>query len=218
MTDQGVRMLNETTFRVIAGLLCVLVLPTLAYYWRNATRAEESFTPVEGWVIWIVVRLLGFLALVALLTSILHSSWITWSRLELPIWLRYWAGGVGAMTVPLLYWVFHTLGQNLSSDIGSRNGQRIVTGGPYRWVRHPLYSVGTVFWIALSLVLANWAILLMSVLIFVLIVRRTRIEEEKLIEAFGERYRVYRTLTGRFMPRLNLLKSVQLRSQKAENG
>ncbi len=102
--------------------------------------------------------------------------------------------------------------------MGSRNGQRIVTDGPYRWVRHPLYSVGTVFWMALSLVLANWAILLMSVLIFVLIVRRTRIEEEKLIEAFGERYRGYRTRTGRFIPRLNLLKPAQLRSQKAENG
>ncbi len=98
--------------------------------------------------------------------------------------------------------------------MGSWDGQRIVTEGPYRWVRHPLYVVGTVFWIALSLVLSNGAILLMSVLIFVLIVRRTRIEEEKLVEAFGERYCVYKTLTGRFIPRLKLLKPVQLRSQK----
>jgi protein-S-isoprenylcysteine O-methyltransferase Ste14 len=67
-----------------------------------------------------------------------------------------------------------------------------------------------VFWIALSLVLSNGPILLMSVLIFGLIVRRTRIEEEKLMEAFGERYRVYKTLTGRFIPRLHLLQPVQL--------
>jgi protein-S-isoprenylcysteine O-methyltransferase Ste14 len=161
------------------------------------------------------VRFFGLLALVALLMAILHPSWITWSRLELPIWLRYGAGGVGATTVPLLYWVFRTLGQNLSSDMGIRTGQRIVTDGPYRWVRHPLYFVGSVFWMALSLVLANWAILLMSVVIFVLIVRRTRIEEEKLMEAFGERYRVYKTLTGRFIPRLHLIKPVPFRSQKA---
>lgn len=101
--------------------------------------------------------------------------------------------------------------------MGSQTGQSIVTEGPYRWVRHPLYSVGTVFWIALSLVLANWAILLMSVLIFVFIVRRTRIEEEKLIEAFGQRYDAYRTTTGRFMPRLKLPKSVQFRLQKARS-
>ncbi len=195
--------------RVVAGTLCILVLPTLRYYQLSARRAEKKSRPGEGWAIWILVRFFGFLALVAVLMSILHPSWITWSRLEFPIWLRFWAGGVGAITVPLLYWVFHTLGQNLSSDIGSRKGQRIVTEGPYRWVRHPLYSVGTVFWIALSLVLSNWAILLMSVLIFVVIVRRTRIEEEKLVEAFGERYRVYRTLTGQFVPRLKLLKPVQ---------
>jgi protein-S-isoprenylcysteine O-methyltransferase Ste14 len=208
-------MSNEIILRVVAGTLGISVLPTLRYYWRNARGAEKRSRPGEGWAIWILVRFFGFLALVALLLSIFHPSGITWSRLELPIWLRYWAGGVGAMTVPLLYWVFHALGQNLSTDMGSQKGRRIVTEGPYRWVRHPLYSVGTVFWIALSLVLSNGAILLMSVLIFVLIVRRTRIEEAKLVEAFGERYRVYKTHTGRFIPRLKLLTPVQLRSHKA---
>lgn len=210
-------MPNEIILRVVAGALGILLLPTLLYYRRNATRAKKRFRPGEGWAIWILVRFFGFLALVTVLVAILHPSWITWSRLELPIWLRYGAGGVGSMTVPLLYWVFRTLGQNLSTDMGSWDGQRIVTDGPYRWVRHPLYSVGTVFWIALSLVLANWAILLMSVLIFVFIVRRTRIEEEKLIEAFGQRYDAYRTTTGRFMPRLKLPKSVQFRLQKARS-
>jgi protein-S-isoprenylcysteine O-methyltransferase Ste14 len=206
-------MPDEIILRVVAGALCVLVLPTLLYYRLNARRAERRSRPGEGWAIWILVRFFGFLSLVVLLLSILDPSGITWSRLQLPIWLRYGAGGVGAMTVPLLYWVFRALGPNLSSEMGSWDGQRIVTDGPYRWVRHPLYVVGTVFWIALSLVLANWAILLMSVLIFVLIVRRTRIEEEKLMEAFGERYRVYKTLTGRFIPYHHLRRPVQFRSR-----
>ena len=201
-------MPNEMILRVVAAALCISVLPTLLHYRLSARRAEKRSRPGEGWTIWILVRFFGSLALVALLLSIFHPSGITWSRLELPIWLRYWAGTVGAMTVPLLYWVFHALGQNLSSDIGIRKGQRLVTEGPYRWVRHPLYSVGTVFWIALSLVLSNGAILLMSVLIVVLIVRRTQMEEEKLIESFGKQYRVYNTHTGRFIPRLKLLKPV----------
>ena len=211
-------MPNEIILRVVASTLCILVLPTLLYYRLNASRAKKRSRPGEGWANWILVRFFGLLALVALLMAILHPSWITWSRLELPIWLRYGAGGVGATTVPLLYWVFRTLGQNLSSDMGIRTGQRIVTDGPYRWVPHPLYFVGSVFWMALSLVLANWAILLMSVLIFVLIVRRTRIEEEKLIEAFGQRYGAYRTTTGRFMPRLKLLKYLRLESQREVTG
>ncbi len=210
-------MPNEIILRVVAGTLCILVLPTLLYYRLNAKRAKKRSRPGEGWANWILVRFFGLLALVALLMAILHPSWITWSRLELPIWLRYGAEGVGAVTVPLLYWVFQTLGQSLSSDIGSQKGQRLVTEGAYRWVRHPLYSLGTVFWIALSLVLSNGAILLMSVLIFVLIVRRTRIEEEELMEAFGKRYGVYRTTTGQFMPRLKLPKSVQFRLQKARS-
>ena len=211
-------MSNEIILRVVAGTLCLLVLPTLLYYRLNTRRAMKRSRPGEGWAIWILVRFFGFLALVALLLSILHPSGITWSRQQLPIWLRYGAGGVGAMTVPLLYWVFHTLGPNLRSEMGSWDGQRIVTDGPYRWVRHPLYVVGTVFWIALSLVLSNGAILLMSLVIFVLIVRRTRIEEEKLMEAFGQRYGAYRTTTGRFMPRLKLLRSLRLESQREVTG
>jgi protein-S-isoprenylcysteine O-methyltransferase Ste14 len=39
------------------------------------------------------------------------------------------------------------------------------------------------------------------VLLFVLMVVRTRTEEAKLLERFGEAYRTYMERTGRFVPR-----------------
>ena len=207
-------MLNETTFRVIAVGLGALVLPTLVYYHRYAARVESRHPPEEGLIIWILLRLLGLLSLVSVLIYIIRPSFMQWSVMELPIWLRCLAAGIGVVTVGLLYWVFHTLGENLSTTIGARDTRTLVTDGPYRWVRHPLYSVGTAFWIAFSLVSSNWLITLLSVLSFTLIVGRTRIEEENLIEAFGKSYLSYMSKTGRFIPRPHQSKPRRLRSQK----
>ena len=52
------------------------------------------------------------------------------------------------------------------------------------------------------LVAANWFLALTGGMTFGLLVLRTRIEEEKLIERFGEDYKEYMKRTGRFLPRL----------------
>ena len=52
------------------------------------------------------------------------------------------------------------------------------------------------------IVTANWCFLLTSLLPFAFIVARTRIEEEKLVERFGDEYRDYMARTGQFFPRL----------------
>jgi protein-S-isoprenylcysteine O-methyltransferase Ste14 len=50
-------------------------------------------------------------------------------------------------------------------------------------------------------VTANWFIFLSGSLPFAFIVARTRIEERKLVERFGDGYRQYMAVTGRFWPR-----------------
>jgi protein-S-isoprenylcysteine O-methyltransferase Ste14 len=76
-----------------------------------------------------------------------------------------------------------------------------VTTGPHRWVRHPFYVAVALAGFANSLVAANWFLLGMGSVVFVLLVVRTSKEEEKLIERFGDDYREYMRRT-RFFPRL----------------
>jgi len=111
------------------------------------------------------------------------------------------------VTIPLLYWVFRSLGKNLTDTVATRREHTLVTRVPYRWVRHPLYLSGTVFWLALSLVSASWFIGLMSVLSFAAVVIRTPIEEAKLIQRFGDDYREYMERTGQFLPNLRCIRS-----------
>ena len=69
-------------------------------------------------------------------------------------------------------------------------------------VRHPLYLTVAVAIAGGSLVTSNWFLLLGGSIPLGFLVARTRIEEEKLVERFGDEYRDYMARTGRFLPRL----------------
>ena len=54
-----------------------------------------------------------------------------------------WSGAgfaLGALAVALVLWVFaHNRPGNFNIRPEPKEGARLVTGGPYRWVRHPMY-------------------------------------------------------------------------------
>jgi len=78
----------------------------------------------------------------------------------------------------------------------------LVTGGIYRWIRHPQYT--GLFLIMLGWLL-HWPTLLTLVLfpIMVLVYRRLALSEEKQLEAgFGAEYQDYAARTPRFFPGL----------------
>ena len=58
--------------------------------------------------------------------------------------------------------------------------------------------------IANSLITANAYLAITGTAAFLVIVARTSIEEQKLIERFGRDYRDYMQRTGRFLPRIRL--------------
>ena len=81
----------------------------------------------------------------------------------------------------------------------SRDGQHtLVTSDPIRWVRHPFYDGVGLLMLGISCAAANWLFLTVGVVLFVLFVIRTRIEEANLLARFGASYRAYMDSTGRF--------------------
>ncbi len=142
--------------------------------------------------------------MIGLVTYMINPALMAWSSVALPTWLR-WAGVVVGITGGLLLVVaFRTLGKNLTDTVVTRAEHTLVTRGPYRWVRHPFYLATALAVVANSLVTANWFLALTGGIAFGLIVLRTRTEEEKLIQRFGEDYKEYMERTGRFLPRLFL--------------
>lgn len=100
-------------------------------------------------------------------------------------------------------WGQRELGKYTRLEIAVFGDHRLVTTGPYRWIRHPLYT-------ALLTMIAGAALFLLNALLLALVpfaiaiaLRRALLEEELLSsgEGFGEEYENYVRRTGRFLPR-----------------
>ncbi|HKZ69521.1 MAG TPA: isoprenylcysteine carboxylmethyltransferase family protein [Anaerolineales bacterium] len=145
----------------------------------------------------------GIVFLSAFASYFVAPQWVSWAAIPLPGWLR-WAGlALGYANLPLLWWIEATLGKNFNTTLHLREGHTLVTTGPYRWVRHPMYTSLFIFTIALLLASANWLIGLPLVLsLIVIVVNRIDREEALMMEQFGDEYREYMKRTGRLLPRL----------------
>jgi protein-S-isoprenylcysteine O-methyltransferase Ste14 len=132
----------------------------------------------------------------------IDPGWMRWSAIDLPGWLRFAGVGVLASACALLVWTFRSLGKNLTDTVVTRREHTLVENGPYRWLRHPLYDAVALFTVAISLIAANWFFFVIGVVLFCLLITRTRIEEENLVARFGDNYRAYTERTGRFLPRI----------------
>lgn len=118
-----------------------------------------------------------------------------------------WTGWLGTAVFVIglwLLWLSHSaLGQNWSSTLEVRENHRLVTGGIYKYVRHPMYAAIWLWGIAQILLLHNWIAgwshLASFGLLYFLRVPR---EEKMMLDQFGEDYRVYMKKTARIIPRV----------------
>ena len=197
-------MSTDLTFRIAFAIVFFANFTIMIYVRRTSERSDEkiSSSAEEGKLIFIPLRLFALSIMAISLLYIFYPRWTAWSTVALPEWLRWAGAGLGAAVAPLSYWAASTLGSNRTSTVAIREEHELVTSGPYRWVRHPLYTIGVAFFSALSLLAANWYIGLALLLALVVIFARTAKEEARLVEHFGDDYRDYQRRTGRFFPRL----------------
>lgn len=114
---------------------------------------------------------------------------------------------LGAIAFAAALWVFHqthkTLGRNWSITLEIRDQHRLVDSGPYRLVRHPMYTSFLLMAVAQALLLSNWVAGLAGLVGFaVFFFLRVGKEERMMLEAFGPEYRAYMDRTKRIVPYL----------------
>lgn len=196
-------MNDDQTFRLVLLLGFLLFFPVGVYFRvRSQATREKLDRRQEGLFILVALRLSGLVGMLGLFAYMINPEWMKWSSLPLPVWLRWVGVGLGALGGLLVVWTFSNLGKNLTDTVVTRKEHTLVTTGPYRWVRHPFYCAFALLWVANALAAANWFLLAVGGFAFLLLVVRTRKEEEKLVERFGDEYRRYMERTGRFFPRL----------------
>ncbi len=99
-------------------------------------------------------------------------------------------------------WARAYLGSNWSSVPTIKEQHQLIRGGPYRLVRHPIYS--GILLALMGTFLANGKIrgALAVVLLWIGWQLKSRVEEQFMVRTFGAEYEDYRRTTGALFPRL----------------
>jgi protein-S-isoprenylcysteine O-methyltransferase Ste14 len=188
---------------MILGVL-VGAVGTSGYFRRRARIEGGTIARREEGALFVALRALVSLPILAgVLAYLVNPGWMAWSAFDAPGWLRLVGAGLGIACLPSVYWVLTSLGKNVSETVLTKPDHELVTAGPYRWVRHPLYTTGLTLLLAIALMAANWALLLLAALSAVLILAVVIPREEAALTArFGDEYRRYMMRTGRLLPRV----------------
>jgi protein-S-isoprenylcysteine O-methyltransferase Ste14 len=104
---------------------------------------------------------------------------------------------VGGMA--LLVWARHRLGRNWSPTVAQKEGQQLVTSGPYRYVRHPMYFGGLIAAIG-SAIVCGGAFVFLSIILGTIFVRRIGAEDRLMAQSFPKEYPDYQKRTKAFIP------------------
>jgi protein-S-isoprenylcysteine O-methyltransferase Ste14 len=195
-------MSGDSALRLVLLLVLLAILPVGIYHRVKSQATGESLDRrQEGVIILATLRPLGAVFWFGLIAWMINPRWLDWSSVPVPLWLR-WAGvPILLAGAALLVWTFRSLGKNLTDTVVTRKQHTLVSHGPYRWIRHPLYSSAALLVIAVSLIAANWFFVVTGVALLCVLVARTRTEEANLVARFGDSYRQYMDRTGRFVPR-----------------
>lgn len=194
----------ETIFRVIFGLAAAAFFAIRIVSQSRGGRDEGRIAVHEG-----PASLIAG-AVAALTAIVFGGAYLVAPRalafayaLAYPLWLRW----IGVVLIvggsALLGWAHHHLGRSFHSLIVSRPNHVLIQSGPYRFVRHPIYTAYLLSYLGGGLTAGNWVLTVVPTFAFgVLVALRLGPEEEVLIATFGERYERYRARTGALMPRV----------------
>jgi len=107
-----------------------------------------------------------------------------------------------AVGFALAVWSRRTLGSNWSGEVRIAAGHQLVRSGPYRVVRHPIYTAILTMYCGIMLVSGEMHALLAFAAIALAYWRKLRMEETALAAAFGDEFAAWRQKTGALLPLL----------------
>lgn len=98
-------------------------------------------------------------------------------------------------------WAVRALGRFFSFVVQVRADHRMVTEGPYRWLRHPSYTGVILAVLGYAVLVGSWpAIPIVAAVVGTVIGYRISVEERALVARFGAAYRAYAARTWRLFP------------------
>jgi protein-S-isoprenylcysteine O-methyltransferase Ste14 len=202
----------------------VLLTATISAYWfgvgvmivrvRRTTRrsidraSEQQVEPLKErpgfmWMIWVPLvvawialpylalsRTSGMFALPAFATS--DDTYAT---------LRYVATLLALVSLAATARCWLRMGRNWRMDVSVATKTELITDGPFRHIRHPIYAFQILLMLCSAAIVPTLPMLVVAAVHIVLMNVKARTEERHLRSCHGDAYQRYVERTGRFFPR-----------------
>jgi protein-S-isoprenylcysteine O-methyltransferase Ste14 len=187
-------LLSHWWFLVAAGIGWVL----FSAYWevaaKGATAAKSSESRVSR----------AFHVTLTNVALLLEIAPIHGLGRFVPVSLLIMSAGLAVEAMGLLFaiWARRHLGRNWSGEITIKVGHQLIRSGPYRWLRHPIYTGILAMYLGVVLVTGEWLAVMGFAMIVFAYWRKIRLEETNLNVAFGPDYDAYRRETWALVPGL----------------
>jgi protein-S-isoprenylcysteine O-methyltransferase Ste14 len=104
------------------------------------------------------------------------------------------------LSVGLMIWARITLGVRSFHAAANTTKGELITTGPFRWVRHPIYASIIIFFMASLISFPYLKTIIGVILIFVGLLTRMLLEEKSLKKIYKEEYEIYSKHTKRIIP------------------
>jgi protein-S-isoprenylcysteine O-methyltransferase Ste14 len=118
-----------------------------------------------------------------------------------------WSPAIGVICVALVavglivcIWARNHIGKNWSGRVIVQTGHQLVRTGPYRFVRHPIYSGILLMLLGTAIERGTIAGVCGFILLLIAIVWKLSLEEQLMSEQFGDDYRQYRREVKALVP------------------
>jgi protein-S-isoprenylcysteine O-methyltransferase Ste14 len=165
-------------------------------YWEFAAKDAAAAKSTEGKV---SRGVHVFLANVAVLLEIVPIRGL--GRFLPLTWLSLAAGlAVEFSGLFLEIWARRALGRNWSGEISIKVEHQLIRSGPYKRLRHPIYTGLLAMYVGAAVVTGTWLAMIGVALAGFAYWRKIRLEEKNLDVAFGAEYDAYRRETWALVP------------------
>lgn len=178
---------------IFVFVMIIFLVQEFTKGWDAPTDAQDRD---EKWALLYLEALPVLLVSLAAVFCLLGYGSLSYSK-------SVFAAGVALFLtgIAVRHWSMRTLGRFHQARVTIQADHEIATEGPYRLVRHPMYSGSALAFLGVGLALGTWPGLLLVFLGTLLaILRRIQVEERALLAGIGDSYAQYARGRARLVP------------------
>lgn len=208
--NQDVNSIDANLFFRIALLSLWASLAIVRIYYGRKTKTHDSIASISeklkaadreiGKGMMLLIAIIAPVGVIGIILYLLSPPWWTWTHLPLGEYVQWIGIIVSILPIFYLIWVHRHLDNQWSIALEIQEDHKLITTGPYKRVRHPMYLGIFVYTVGLCLISLDVLVILFFAFSIWFNYRRIPMEEQMMIDQFGDEYLKYMKKTGRFIP------------------